>query len=214
MALTTYTYNISSDTQNGSIIPDMLQDAVEESTISQNIIHIQTLGDQISIVFANGLTTSEISTLSTLVGNHEGTAGMSMTSGADIDYQYAYDQSSYTTTSTSYQTRMTLSSTALSGGTYVIEGTGIYNGDSTSSDTILNIFEDGVEMGKSIRTEMKDHSGNELGRSDQGLSFHFKHFRTYPANATPVFSLRHRTEINGNEASIVDISITIKRVGD
>lgn len=66
---TTYTRSIITDF-GGSISPHILQSAIVASSIVPTILYINTLGDEVYIVFNTSLSAGEITTLNTLIAAH------------------------------------------------------------------------------------------------------------------------------------------------
>lgn len=68
----TYTYSITTDTQNSKINSFKLKKEIENSIISVTLDRIDTIEDTISVVFTAELSESEETTLDGLIGTHDG----------------------------------------------------------------------------------------------------------------------------------------------
>lgn len=72
MADTTYNYSISSDTLNGLVTNDHLEQEIINSAIVIALKEVDTLGDNLDIVFKSALTAGDKTVLDAIVANHDG----------------------------------------------------------------------------------------------------------------------------------------------
>jgi len=77
MALVDYIYSVSADTLTGRVNPITLADQISASDITIALGYIDVLGDVLNIWFKAALSTSEHTTLTTVVANHNGNLGIS-----------------------------------------------------------------------------------------------------------------------------------------
>lgn len=67
-----YTYSIASDTLNAACAPSKLHDEITQSSITIGVDRVDTNGDELKIVFVSAISTEEQTTLTALVGAHDG----------------------------------------------------------------------------------------------------------------------------------------------
>jgi len=72
MPATKYTYSISGDFPNGKVEPSTLTDEISASSIAIALDYINTSGDNCDIWFIDVLSGEDQTTLTTIVGDHEG----------------------------------------------------------------------------------------------------------------------------------------------
>ena len=72
MAATKYTYSISADFPNQKVSSDRLTKEIQASSIVTALDYIETSGDDCDIWFKDALSTSDHTTLDTVVANHSG----------------------------------------------------------------------------------------------------------------------------------------------
>lgn len=72
MAVTKYTYAISTDTANGAINSDKLVKEIADSTIVTALHHVDITGDVLDILMKDALSTGDETALTTLVNAHDG----------------------------------------------------------------------------------------------------------------------------------------------
>lgn len=73
MAETTYTYSIAGDTANSKVVASKLQNEIQAtSTILISLNRVETVGDDLDIIFNAALDSGELGTLDTIVAAHDG----------------------------------------------------------------------------------------------------------------------------------------------
>ena len=76
MAATDYTFTISTDTANGKVVANVLEDEIQaEAGIIVGISVIKTDGDTLTVTMKDALDSIEDGLLTTVVNNHQGTGG-------------------------------------------------------------------------------------------------------------------------------------------
>lgn len=113
MAATKYTYSISTDFPNQKVNSDLLEQEIDESSISTALSYIFTEGDVCDIWFDDVLSGPDQTTLDGLVAAHQGT-------DTDNATQTAKAWGSSGTTDTNWQLKLELNSTPLKKGTYEV----------------------------------------------------------------------------------------------
>jgi hypothetical protein len=128
MAVTEYTYTISTDFPNGKVAPGRLYQEITESAITVSLDHITTDDDTCGVWFESALDTADKTILdgeqsppsaSSIIGSHSGDPLPLPVKFGD-GYQIAEDDAELTTTSTSLQQKLRLNATGLLAGTYKV----------------------------------------------------------------------------------------------
>ena len=120
------------------------------------------------------------------------------------EYQRAESLNISTTSSNTFQTKLTLNTTSLLDGTYKIEVSYGWFLDSTMDDFEARLLEDGVQLGRLHKQEPKD-------TVNQRMYTVRKFFRQL--RGSHVYELQYRTDGNSNDpASIFEANIELWRV--
>jgi hypothetical protein len=121
------------------------------------------------------------------------------------DLQYQQNLTNSTTTSNSFQNRLTLGSSPLYGGTYKIKCQGIVYPATTGRDAQMRLTIDGATI-QTLQTSA-DRTGGQLFLS-------IEYNTTFASNDTPVFTLDYRSVSNGQTTNIQFALLEIFRISN
>lgn len=142
---TQFVYSILNDFPGGKVYTSNLQDEIGQSSITANVVSIDTVNDVLTITFDTDLTSEEKTTLD---GDTSGPAG-----GLIAAHDYIIKEAtillnetgSISTTSSSFITVSGMSGTPLPGN-YHITFSGSIDNDSRNKKTEVTLYIDGVEI--------------------------------------------------------------------
>ena len=121
----------------------------------------------------------------------------------------AYSEGISTTTSTSFQTKVAIPSTALPAGTYILTVSYGWNHDNQNNDFEGEIRQNGSRIGELHKQEPKDSAGG--GSTGTTQRYYMTRRRELVLTAGNYsFDVRYRTDSNGNESSIWEAMITLE----
>jgi len=113
MPQTTYNYDLQIDFPNQAVNTDVLTAEIEGSSITTALVGISVLNDDVDITFVDALSGADKTTLDGIVAAHQGVA-------FSDTVQRVFSEAESTTTDTSYQEKLTLSTGPLPEGDYLI----------------------------------------------------------------------------------------------
>lgn len=117
-----------------------------------------------------------------------------------------------TTTSTSWQTKLTLNTSSLAGGTYLLEINYGWSADTTQYDFEGRVRQGATVLGQIHKQEAKDAAGsNGSTGTDQRYLAHRRYVLPLTAGSY-TYTLQWRTSVSGNEASVWDAYMTLWRL--
>ena len=117
-----------------------------------------------------------------------------------------------TTTSTTFQTKVTFSYTPPAAGKYLLLVSYGWNHDATNSDFEARVQQDAVTLGQIHKQEPQDSGGGDPTGTDQrylAMRYYLLDFTTTTAKS---FTLQYRTDDAGDESSIWDAYLCCFRV--
>lgn len=118
-----------------------------------------------------------------------------------------------TTTSTNFQSKISITTPTLPAGMYRIGVSYGWNHDSASNDFEARVMEDGSRIGQLHKQEPKDSAGNfSTTASNQRHYLTRTYYRDLSAG-THDYDIEFRTSNNGTESSMWDVVIEMWRVG-
>ena len=141
--------------------------------------------------------------------------------GPDVEEFKIYVSDSPIDTLNNVNTFETIATVSLSGnnpaGVYELIVSGEYSIDATNSDYEgLLRQEPATILGQTLRTEGKDAAGTGLAvdgdnsGTDQRKVLYMRRFVELPLNSTLEFTYRHRPTVNGVEASVFDLILSLE----
>ncbi len=230
-----YVYSVASDTLNAVCSPGNLSDEIAATALSTPDA-IVVDDDVLTVTYTIALSSGEQTTLSSTIGSHTGVdtdsdeeemtdadVSSSITAiEADIvalqassaslpEFFYASSPSVQTTTSESYQTKVTLSET-LVGGTYRIDVQYGWSLNSTADDFISRVLVDGSQEGELHYQEPQDSSGSWGSTGTNQRHTASRRFVKVLSAGAHTVTLQWRTSDADEEASIWDALIMVTRV--
>ena len=123
---------------------------------------------------------------------------------------HVFDNSISTTTSTTFQNKLTLNAGALPAGDYKLVVTYGWNHDANGNDFEGRILNNGAQEGELHKQEPKDSAGGDPTGTTQRYYVHREIFLTLAAGAR-TFDLEYRTDSGGAESSIWEASMELIR---
>ena len=123
---------------------------------------------------------------------------------------FAFDNAIDTTTSTTFQNKVTLNLGVIPAGDYKVKVSYGWNHDSGTNDFEGRILNNGAQLGELHKQEPKDAAGGDPTGTTQRYYCHREIFVTLAAGAR-TFDLEYRTDSAGVESSIWEASIEVFR---
>jgi hypothetical protein len=155
MPETTYSYSLSADFPGGAIYEPNLRAEILASSIATVLSRITRSGNTINIIFANALTAGEKTTLDNnttnpaggLIAAHDNVFIDQSEDGLRF-YKYSESASESTTTSSTFQNKLSSTTQKLPPGQYKINWYVSYTSDSTANDIEVRVqLDDTTDIG-------------------------------------------------------------------
>lgn len=128
------------------------------------------------------------------------------------EYQYIEDATISTSTAQTYQTKVTLTTSSLIGGTYRIGWSTKYNYDASNTNFLARVIIDGTVVTDEVEIEPTDASGDYAGTgsSQRYIMAGFKQYTFTPGVHT--IAIQYRSSSANTAASVWDSRIEFWRV--
>lgn len=121
-----------------------------------------------------------------------------------------FDNAISTTTSTTFQNKITLAAGVIPAGLYKVKVSYGWNHDATNNDFEGRILNNGAQLGELHKQEPKDSAGTDPTGTTQRHYVHREYFVNFPAGARTL-DLEYRTDSGGVESSIWEASLELWR---
>ena len=128
------------------------------------------------------------------------------------EFAFAQNLPISTTTSTTFQNKVTLGPLNLPAGTYRLCVSYGWNHDNNGNDFEGRVLENGAQLGEIHKQEPKDSAGGDPTGTTQRYYVNRVAYLTYGSPTNVTFDLEYRTDANGQESSIWEATIEIWRV--
>lgn len=128
-----------------------------------------------------------------------------------LDVQTAESLTETVTTSTTFQTKLTLNATAAATGTYVLFWSYIWNHDNTGNDFEGQVLEDATQI-MFHKAEPKDSAGGGPSGTTQRYPASGFILRSLTASTSYTYTVQFRTDSAGSESSLRDTRLMLIRI--
>lgn len=205
-----YVYSIVSDTAQAKVDSGRLTQEIDAASLSSAALaHINTFDDSLEIVFDQELESGDEVTLTGVVGAHDGRPVVF--TGLDFFEKVVSDATTTTTLAKPF-TKLTLGPHELSQGTYELLVSYGWNADSTSSDFLAFVHQNGVQLGQTHQQEPKDAGGSFLSTGTNQKLYTTRAFSLDLPAGIYTWTLSFGPEKAGNEASMWDALMRVRKV--
>lgn len=159
-----------------------------------------------------GVWVKDEETLLVWTGSTWSEQGGGVTSVFGTEFHGAQSTAISTTTSNAWRTKVTLNTSSLVGGSYILLVSYGWSSDTTRFDFEARVRQGATVLGEIHKQEAKDSSGRNGSTGTDQRHYATRHYVLSLSPGSYTFTFEHRTQVSGNESSTWDVYMSFWRV--